>query len=74
MNEETNTGHDRQHGQRQTIQRQIHLHVEVADMHPGPERLRVGLLTVGEEVKTDHRRGQGRQTHGSHTNRGRQVL
>ncbi|SUG23711.1 Uncharacterised protein [Salmonella enterica subsp. arizonae] len=66
MDQETDTGNYREHGQRQAVQHQIKTDVEVTYRHPRPQRLAERLFTIGEKVHPDKRRHQRRQTNSSH--------
>ncbi|MNH33758.1 hypothetical protein D3C79_943000 [compost metagenome] len=77
MDEETDAGNHRQHGQRQAVQRQRHADIEVADGHPVPQALLKQLHAggfLGEEVHRHMHRNQRSQANRAYPDGRRDVF
>ncbi|CAH0317702.1 hypothetical protein SRABI106_04254 [Rahnella aquatilis] len=65
MDEETDTGDHRQHGHRQTVERECDGNIEIPDLHPVPQMLVKDFNTrrfLAEEIDTHINSGQRCQT------------
>jgi len=74
MDQEANAGYYREHGQRQAVQHKVETDIEITDRHPRPQRLNKRLLAVVEELNTNQRRDQRRETNRAHANGGGEIL
>ncbi len=74
VDQETDPGHHREHGQRQAVQHQVETDIEITDGHPRPQRLAERLLTVSEEVDACVRRHQRGQTNRANPHGGGEVF
>ena len=74
MDEEADAGHHRQHGEREAVERQRDADIEVADMHPGPERLGKRRTPLVKEIDADPGGDQRRQANRADAHGRRQIF